>query len=208
MDEIGTSSKPIYIACTELGGVTFYGDGKSKTEAKCDSLNEALKSIFHSTNNQNVLEQENIEKRLSILNEIRSGLKTDIIEKIDSPHNSIFKVRVLLGDKDFYGLGHSINDAKCDAIFMAMTFYYQSSNWDKNKNLDSNGVCSSNTSKLKKILENKNSSTPLAIFNELYPTAIFSEYFNEENHQAGFTVAVHIENEKFEGTGRFLLYFL
>lgn len=149
---------------------------------------------------------------ISVLNELRLGLKYEVIEQQGPSHNPTFKVRVEVDGHYYYGVGNSKKAAKNEAASEALKSFIQ---------FPSNGtIVSQNTISVKKmdftsdqipkkehpkVNRNKLNKGPLMMMNELYPNAEFICENNESDPYARFKVTVIVGNEQFVGTGQFIL---
>ncbi|XP_018577516.1 double-stranded RNA-specific editase Adar [Anoplophora glabripennis] len=148
---------------------------------------------------------------ISILNELRLGLKYEVVEQSGPSHNPIFKVSVVVDGQTYYGVGNSKKAAKCCAATEALKSFIQFPN---------NGTITStnNVSNTKmdftsdQIVNKKKNSAggapkkpvvkvPVMLLNELYPGAQYDCSNDESDPYARFKVIITIENETYSGTG-------
>lgn len=159
----------------------------------------------------------NIEEKnpISILNELRYGLKYEIIEQTGPSHNPTFRVRVEVDGQTYYGTGNSKKGAKCDAANEALKSFIQFPNShmiiSANRNMISvnkmdftSDQIMNKDKNLLKISKSKIAKGPLMMLNELYPQAEFSCVNNDADPYARFKVTIKIGNETFHGTGNLL----
>lgn len=152
---------------------------------------------------------------ISILNELRLGLKYEVIEQTGPSHNPMFKVSVVVDGQTYYGIGNSKKAAKCSAATEALKSFIQFPN---------NGTITS-TNKVSHIkmdftsdqIVNKKkhsgggsskkpgAKVPVMLLNELYPGAQYDCSNDESDPYARFKVVVTIGNETFSGTGKHIL---
>ncbi|CAG9821607.1 unnamed protein product [Phaedon cochleariae] len=144
---------------------------------------------------------------ISVLNELRSGLKYEIVEESGPPHSPTFKVCVEVDGQKYYGTGNSKKAARSEAAAEAIKSFIQ---FPTNGTiLSTNSVSPSKmdftsdleNQKRKSILKNKESKGPLMLLNELFPNSEFSCICNENDPYARFKITLTIKGETFVGTG-------
>lgn len=150
---------------------------------------------------------------VAILNELRIGLKYELLEQTGPSHAPIFKVCVEVDGQKYHGEGNSKKTARCKAAEAALKSFIQFPNSCKivpstmhsNQNLDftSDNFEAKATSPLiidaNKTAENQKRNASM-ILNTLYPNA---QYVCTENDDiyARFMVTVNINGDTFFGTG-------
>lgn len=157
----------------------------------------------------------NIEEKnpISILNELRYGLKYEIIEQSGPPHNPTFKVRVNVDGQTYYGIGNSKKAAKCEAANEALKSFIQFPNShmiiSANKqtisvnrtDFTSDQIANKDNKNISKLNKNKTAKGPLMLLNEMYPDAEFTCISNDSDPYCRFKIVIKIGNETFQGTG-------
>lgn len=150
---------------------------------------------------------------ISVLNELRYGLKYEIIEQSGPPHNPTFKVRVQVDGQNYYGVGNSKKGAKCEAATAALNSFIQFPNShmiiSANQNtisvnrvdFTSDQISNKDKNLPKGSHKNKLTKGPLMMLNELYPNAEYACFTNDVDPFARFKVIVKIGEETFQGTG-------
>lgn len=149
---------------------------------------------------------------MSILNELRVGLKYEVASVSGPPHSPVFNVVVELDGQKYHGEGASKKVARAKAAEEALKSFIQFPN---------NGTIVSTSNVVKtetdftsdKISdENKSVSTmsprdknPVMLLNELYPNAVYSFTHNESDVVNRFKTTITIDNETFSGTGKLIL---
>ncbi|XP_074041218.1 adenosine deaminase acting on RNA [Leptinotarsa decemlineata] len=147
---------------------------------------------------------------ISVLNELKLGLKYEIIEQSGPSHNPTFRVCVEVDGQKYYGTGNSKKSAKTEAASEALKSFIQ---------LPTNGmIVSTNSIEVNRtdftsdqvVTKNKNvkppslnkgEKGPLMLLNELYPGAEFTCTSNESDPYGRFKMTIYINGESFQGTG-------
>lgn len=157
---------------------------------------------------------------ISILNELRAGLKYNLLEQSGPAHAPIFTVSVTVDGHPYVGVGGSKKVAKLRAAEAALKSFIQ---FPSNYSI-LNGFTNSNSNNedftidsFDDILPNNNTfnsnetvtvpKSALMLLNELFPKARFSCEENDDVY-ARFKVTVTIGEEKFSGTGMFVGNFI
>lgn len=156
---------------------------------------------------------------VAILNELRLGLKYNLVEQTGPQHAPQFKVSVEVDGHTYFGVGGSKKLAKCRAAEDALKSFIQFPNNAKvissNSNINSNNDFTSDTffDDGGNLTVNGNVSgnpvndvktmkkSPVMLLNELYPNAVYDCITNETDTVARFKFIITIDNEKFSGTG-------
>lgn len=151
---------------------------------------------------------------ISVLNELRYGLKYEIVEQSGPPHNPTFKVRVKVDGQMYYGVGNSKKGAKCEAANAALKSFIQFPNSHMIISANQNSISvnrvdftsdqisnKDNKNLPKGSNKNKLTKGPLMMLNELYPNAEYACLTNDLDPFARFKVIVKIGEETFQGTG-------
>lgn len=147
---------------------------------------------------------------ISILNELRCGLKYNLIEQSGPPHNPTFKITVEIDGQTYYGEGNSKKTAKSEAAGAALKSFTQVLEDGKMvipiHRTGSNRRIASETAdkdKAAKLVKGRVTKGPLMLLNELYPNAEFTCVNNENDPYARFKITIKIRNESFTGSGRY-----
>lgn len=161
-------------------------------------------------NNDNVINIDIGQKNhISILYQLQNGLRSEIMEQIGPNHCPIFKARIELGGQFIYGTGKSKKEAKVDAFREATKWFIQFSNISDNQKsttekgikVTSSDFLKQNNTHIQKRQSNKNTKTPLEMFNALYPNTEFTCVCNQADPHARFKMTIKVGNETFQGTG-------
>nr|CAI5848907.1 unnamed protein product [Callosobruchus analis] len=161
------------------------------------------------------MRQINISEKnpISVLNEIKPGLKYTIVEQSGPPHNPTFKVKVELDGQTYYGIGNSKKLAKGDAAMQVLNSFIQFpmpgmiiTNNDTicltRMDFTSDQMPSKSENVAAKTNKNRNVlKGPLMMLNELYPNAEMTCVNNESDPYARFQVTLTIGDETFVGSG-------
>ncbi|CAH1127042.1 unnamed protein product [Ceutorhynchus assimilis] len=143
---------------------------------------------------------------VSILNELRVGLKYEVAGVTGPPHNPVFSVYVIVDGLKYYGTGISKKLARSKAAEHALQSFVQ---------LPNNGILvpainvgSDEDFTIDKIKEESNMSVvsprdknPVMLLNELYPNAVYNFTLNESDVVNRFKATISIEGDTFPGTG-------
>lgn len=137
---------------------------------------------------------------ISLLNELRIGLKYNVVEQSGPSHNPTFKVCVEVDGQKYYGSGNSKKAAKSEAATEALKSFIQFPTNGTKMDFTSDQVINkkqdggnSNKSKVVK--------GPLMLLNELYPNAEFTCISNESDPYGRFKISIKINSQIFLGTG-------
>ncbi|CAH1987164.1 unnamed protein product [Acanthoscelides obtectus] len=161
------------------------------------------------------MRQINISEKnpISVLNEIKFGLKYDIIQQSGPSHNPTFKVKVDVDGQTYYGVGNSKKAAKSDAAMQVLNSFIQFpipgmivTNNDTicltKMDFTSDQMPIKPENAAAKANKNRNiQKGPLMTLNELYPNAEMTCTNNESDPFARFQVTVKIGGETFVGSG-------
>ncbi|XP_060525250.1 double-stranded RNA-specific editase Adar [Cylas formicarius] len=147
---------------------------------------------------------------VSILNELRVGLKYEVDSVLGPPHSPIFKVYVTLDGQKYYGTGSSKKTARACAAEEALKSFIQFPNngfiisSNKKAAADLDFTVDQTSAKVKangnNLLTDKTKS-PVMVLNELYPNASYSFIHNDDDTVNRFQTTITIANETFSGTG-------
>lgn len=145
---------------------------------------------------------------VSVLNELRVGLKYNFLEQTGPSHAPIFKVAVEVDGQTYYGTGGSKKLAKCKAAEQALKSFIQLPN---NTNMayavGLDGVSFDFTSdaydpnKRDVLTKRKMIKGPVMMLNELYPNVIYN-CVEDGTAYSRFKVTATVGDEKFYGTGK------
>uniref|UniRef100_A0A6P7F912 Double-stranded RNA-specific editase Adar n=1 Tax=Diabrotica virgifera virgifera TaxID=50390 RepID=A0A6P7F912_DIAVI len=147
---------------------------------------------------------------ISLLNELRLGLKYDIIEHMGPSHNPTFKICVEVDGQKYFGVGNSKKAAKFEAATEALKSFIQfptNGTFLSKKTVPGTRLDFTSDQVINKkhdnTLSNKNKGVkgPLMILNELYPDAEFTCISNESDPYGRFKISININNETYYGTG-------
>ncbi|XP_056643630.1 double-stranded RNA-specific editase Adar isoform X1 [Diorhabda sublineata] len=180
--------------------------GKTVKRSNEDEPRQNFKKRKNEIKNININEKNPI----SILNELRIGLKYNVVEHSGPSHNPTFKVCVEVDGQKYYGSGNSKKAAKSEAATEALKSFIQfptngtfvSSNTLPGIKMDFtsdqviNKKQDSGNSKKSKVVKG-----PLMLLNELYPNAEFTCISNESDPYGRFKISIRINNQLFIGTG-------
>lgn len=150
---------------------------------------------------------------VAILNDLKNGLKYNVVEQSGPAHAPLFKVSVSVNGQEFVGIGGSKKSAKCRAAELALKSFVQFP--DNCKVISPNIALAENTDftsdvdveaqprkKGKKIDDkSKIMKRPAMFFNEMYPNAKYECVANEADVYARFKVILTVEGKVFIGTG-------
>lgn len=152
------------------------------------------------------------------MNELRLGLKYEVIEQTGPSHNPMFKVSVAVDGQIYYGQGNSKKAAKCSAASEALKSFIQfpnngtitSTNKVSNTKMDFTSDKIVNKKKYFGAGTSKKgvAKVPVMLLNELYPGAQYECSSDESDPYAKFKAIVTIENETFCGTGKHIFLLL
>lgn len=148
---------------------------------------------------------------ISILNELRFGLKYNFIEQSGPPHNPMFKVSVEVDGQTYFGGGNSKKAAKAEAATEALKSFIQfpsngtiiSVNRTSSNKMDFTSDQIVDKDKALKLAKSKITKGPLMLLNELYPNAEFTCVNNESDPYARFKFTIKIRNESYTGSGKY-----
>ncbi|XP_066156487.1 double-stranded RNA-specific editase Adar isoform X4 [Euwallacea fornicatus] len=145
---------------------------------------------------------------VSILNELRVGLKYEVASVEGPPHNPVFSISVELDGQKYYGQGASKKVARAKAAEEALKSFIQfpnngtivmtSSMINTNTDFTSDKVDEELKAAPTDAPRDKN---PVMLLNELYPNAVYSFTHNETDVVNRFKTSITIDNETFFGTG-------
>ncbi|KAJ8958245.1 hypothetical protein NQ318_017388 [Aromia moschata] len=221
IEQNGPPHNPVFKVSVEVDGHTYYGTGNSKKAAKSAAAIEALKSDIQFSNNDSPKQLPkrkkgnsiNINEKnpISILNEVRLGLKYEVIEQSGPSHNPVFKVSVEVDGHTYYGTGNSKKAAKSEAAIEALKSFIQfpnngtivSTNTVSNDKMDftSDQIVNKGNNSAKISSKKMTPKGPVMLLNELYPGAEYDCSSNETDPFARYKITITIGNESFSGTG-------
>ncbi|XP_066244792.1 double-stranded RNA-specific editase Adar isoform X2 [Euwallacea similis] len=145
---------------------------------------------------------------VSILNELRVGLKYEVASVEGPPHNPVFSVSVELDGQKYFGQGASKKVARAKAAEEALKSFIQfpnngtivmtSSMINTNTDFTSDKVDEELKAAPTAAPRDKN---PVMLLNELYPNAVYSFTHNETDVVNRFKTSITIDNDTFFGTG-------
>lgn len=148
---------------------------------------------------------------VAILNDLKNGLKYNVVEQSGPAHAPLFKVSVSVNGQDFLGIGGSKKSAKCRAAELALKSFVQFPDNCKVLSPDSmiientdytTDVLAETTRKCKTIDDKtKLMKRPAMFFNEMYPNAKYECVANESDVYARFKVILSVDGKVFVGTG-------
>ncbi|CAG9856206.1 unnamed protein product [Phyllotreta striolata] len=145
---------------------------------------------------------------ISLLNELRTGLKYELIEECGPSHCPTFKLCVEVDGKKYYGLGNSKRAAKSAAAAEALKSFIQfptngtfNTCTDSKMDFTSDQVIGKNSKELNCLKQNVVTKGSLMLLNELYPNSVFTCFSNERDSFHRFKIQITIDNETFVGTG-------
>ncbi|XP_056643632.1 double-stranded RNA-specific editase Adar isoform X2 [Diorhabda sublineata] len=170
--------------------------GKTVKRSNEDEPRQNFKKRKNEIKNININEKNPI----SILNELRIGLKYNVVEHSGPSHNPTFKVCVEVDGQKYYGSGNSKKAAKSEAATEALKSFIQFPTNGIKMDFTSDQVINkkqdSGNSKKSKVVKG-----PLMLLNELYPNAEFTCISNESDPYGRFKISIRINNQLFIGTG-------
>lgn len=153
---------------------------------------------------------------VSILNELKPGIKYYTIEQSGPAHSPVFKVAVDVDGQKYIGIGGSKKNAKYKAAGLALQSFIQfptilisgctdSANTDFTADSfelnDKKPVANNHAVQtVKEDVVNQNKSAVM-LLNELYPGTKYEWFENGGDVYARFKVTVIVGEEKFIGTG-------
>lgn len=154
---------------------------------------------------------------VAILNDLKNGLKYNVVEQSGPAHAPLFKVSVTVNSQEFIGIGGSKKSAKCRAAELALKSFVQfpdnckilSPNTTIIENADFTTDVELEPSKKCKTIDDKSKlmKRPAMFFNEMYPNAKYECVANEADVYARFKVILTVEGKVFVGTGWYLWFF-
>lgn len=151
---------------------------------------------------------------MSLLNELKPGVKYNVIEQLGPPHAPVFKVAVEIDGQAYIGLGGSKKIAKCKAAEIALQSFIQfpnnvkvvppttnidftSDNFEAHRQNNSKESDSSQASKE----DSSQTKSSVMLLNELYPATKYECVENGDDIYARFKVTAVVGQERFVGTG-------
>lgn len=158
---------------------------------------------------------------VAILNELRPGLKYELLEQRGPSHAPIFTVAVDVDGHKYLGTGKSKKFAKCKAAEVALKSFIQFPNNCKViNNVGSNAKvdfttdefeiekkeCESDETKSTK--KNVMPKGSVMLLNELYPSVQYECKENDGDVYARFQITINIAGDSFVGTGKFCLNYM
>ncbi|KAF2899998.1 hypothetical protein ILUMI_06191 [Ignelater luminosus] len=152
---------------------------------------------------------------VSLLNELKPGVKYNVIEQLGPPHAPLFKVAVEIDGQTHIGLGGSKKIAKCKAAEIALQSFIQfpnnvkvvpattnidftSDNFEANRQ---NNSKESDSSQSNKEDNSQTTKSSVMLLNELYPATKYECVENGDDIYARFKVTAVVGQERFVGTG-------
>ncbi|XP_019768658.1 double-stranded RNA-specific editase Adar isoform X3 [Dendroctonus ponderosae] len=145
---------------------------------------------------------------VSILNELRVGVKYEVVDVTGPPHNPVFNVYVEVDGQKYYGIGMSKKTARAKAAEEALksfvqfpingTIFSMSNATVKNTDFTSDKISDENKPTAVIPPRDKN---PVMLLNELYPNAVYTFTHHETDIVNRFKTTIAIENDSFSGTG-------
>ncbi|CAH0559586.1 unnamed protein product [Brassicogethes aeneus] len=148
---------------------------------------------------------------ISVLNELRLGLKYNVLEQVGPSHAPIFKVSVEVDGHTYFGTGGSKKIAKAKAAEEALKSFIQFPNNGKiitTHQIISSGDFTADTFETKKVKSNAPNvpkkgvlKAPVMYLHELYPNSKLDIASNDGDPYARFKAVISIDNEKYTGTG-------
>lgn len=155
---------------------------------------------------------------VSILNELRVGLKYDVLDQSGPSHAPNFTVAVEVDGQKYVGSGRSKKMAKSKAAEAALKSFIQFPHNCKvispnssNSNLD----FTSDTFDSQKEEENSDGSpskksitqkSPIMLLNELYPSVKYECSENNGDMFSRFKIVINLNEEMFIGTGECVIF--
>lgn len=152
---------------------------------------------------------------VAILNDLKNGLKYNVVEQTGPPHAPLFKVSVNVNGQDYVGIGGSKKSAKCKAAELALKSFIQfpdncqviSPNETLHQNADFTSDVVVETEPVNKSVnvsdESKMMKRPAMVLNELYPNAKYECVTNESDVYSRFKIIVNVDGKVFFGTGMY-----
>lgn len=148
---------------------------------------------------------------ICLLNELRSGLKYNVLDQFGPSHAPIFKVGIEVDGQTYYGIGGSKKVAKCRAAEEALKSFIQLPNNSmkmctngppKNTTIDFTMDSFDDNNKNNIVKKGDNIvKPPVMLLNELYTNATY-EYKEDQNCAfSRFQVIITVNGEKFIGNG-------
>ncbi|RZC38737.1 double-stranded RNA-specific editase Adar [Asbolus verrucosus] len=146
---------------------------------------------------------------VSVLNELRIGLKYNLIEQTGPSHAPVFKVGVEVDGQTYYGVGGSKKVAKCRAAEEALKSFIQLPN-NANMiystgadatNMDFTSDAFEGMHKHRTVVKKSTAKGPVMLLNELYPKVVYECTENEGCAYSRFKITITLGDEKFFGTG-------
>ncbi|KAL3278820.1 hypothetical protein HHI36_016340 [Cryptolaemus montrouzieri] len=223
----GPSNNPVFTVEVELNGEKYIGQGRSKALAKhcvakkvlefldpskvyAEEPSSDVASSFSSDGSANEVDSDRFGDKnpVSILNELRSGLKYNVLEQHGPSHAPTFKVSVDVDGQTYIGTGRSKKLAKCAAAEEALKSFIQLPNNKRIKSAPEKTNCDFSLdqfeTKKKKKVERKPASGykgPVMQLNEAFPKAEYDCIDTEGDIHSRYKVTVHIDGQKFVCTG-------
>ncbi|XP_050296236.1 double-stranded RNA-specific editase Adar isoform X2 [Anthonomus grandis grandis] len=142
---------------------------------------------------------------VSILNELRVGLKYEVVSSSGPPHSPIFTVCVVVDGQEYYGTGASKKAARTRSAEEALKAFIQ---FPDNVTIVSTSMRSREgnkidftSDKVENVPRAPRDKNPVMLLNELYPAAVYSYTFNEADSVNRFKACININGETYSGTG-------
>ncbi|KAK9885078.1 hypothetical protein WA026_009304 [Henosepilachna vigintioctopunctata] len=221
----GPSNNPIFTVEVELNDVKHSAQARSKALAKHCVAKKILEILDPSkiyadvpssdaANNsnsdgsapENEFDRIGEKNPVSVLNELRSGLKYNVLEQHGPSHAPSFKVSVEVDGQIYYGTGRSKKLAKCSAAEEALKSFIQLPNNKRIKHAPVNSKCDFSLDQFEpKKKPVKKAPTgykgPVMQLNEAFPNAEYECVDTEGDIHTRYKVIVHIELQQFVGLG-------
>ncbi|XP_022913160.1 double-stranded RNA-specific editase Adar isoform X2 [Onthophagus taurus] len=149
---------------------------------------------------------------VATLNELRMGLKYEVLEQSGPPHAPLFTVSVVVDGQQYLGTGRSKRVARCKAAEEALKSFIQFPNSCKivapvsaNAKVDfTSDAFENNHQQAVNKTETMKQSVPkgaVMLINELYPNIKYECTENNSDLFARFKIIINLEGETFVGTG-------
>ncbi|XP_045469419.1 double-stranded RNA-specific editase Adar isoform X1 [Harmonia axyridis] len=216
----GPSNNPIFTVEVELNGNKYQSQGRSKSLAKHRVAKKILEILdpakfckddsdsgFGSEGNGSIGGEDCSEQNpVSVLNELRSGLKYVVMEQHGPSHAPTFKISVEVDGQSYFGVGRSKKLAKCAAAEEALKSFIQFQNNKRLKRGPDSTNCDFSLDQFETKKKPAKKLTPeqkgpVMQLNEAFPNAEYECIDTERDLQFRYEVTVQINGRKFSGTG-------
>lgn len=145
---------------------------------------------------------------VSILNELRTGLKYNVVEQVGPSHAPMFKVGVEVDGQTYFGIGCSKKQARSKAAEEALKSFIQfpnSTNYSAGTDTNNTDFTKDSFDAYQKRKAADKKLQPkgaVMLLNELFPAVNYEFAENDGCSYSRFKVIITVGVEKFVGTGK------